>query len=202
PPLPPRRLPPPPVPPTAASGPAVLPPAACRDPQSRRKLLFWDHTLVPAATVLDPEMAVHTPPALTAATGMTAMARAIESLYSGKRHPMSSALALHAVRLLRDALPRSIEAPRDLEARAACQMACTMAGMAAINAMVSVVHAIGHIVGGRYGLQHGVSHTILLAPAMRLLLPVIGHEQALLVDALGGSDSTDASALMSGFVRG
>ena len=190
------------VPTTAGSASDVMPTAACRDPQSRRKLLFWDHTLVPAATVLDPEMAVHTPPALTAATGMTAMARAIESLYSGKRHPMSSALALHAVRLLREALPRSIAVPHDLEARAACQMACTMSGMAAINAMVSVVHAIGHIVGGRYGLQHGVSHTILLAPAMRLLLPVIGQDQTLLVGALGGSDSTDAAALMTGFVRG
>src|SRR5262249_56470620 len=111
PPLPPRRLPPPPVPPTAASGPAVLPPAACRDPQSRRKLLFWDHALVPATTVLDPEMAVHTPPALTAATGMTAMARAIESLYSGKRHPLSTALPLPALRLLRHAPPRSVAGP-------------------------------------------------------------------------------------------
>jgi alcohol dehydrogenase class IV len=201
-PLPARTVPHIAVPTTAGSASDVMPTAACRDPQSRRKLLFWDHALVPAATVLDPEMAAHTPPALTAATGMTAMARAIESLYSGKRHPMSSALALHAVRLLRDALPRSIAASHDLKARAACQMACTMSGMAAINAMVSVVHAIGHIVGGRYGLQHGVSHTILLAPAMRLLLPAIGEGQSLLVAALGGSNSTDAAALMTGFVRG
>jgi alcohol dehydrogenase class IV len=206
-PLPARSVPHIAVPTTAGSASDVMPTAACRDPQSRRKLLFWDHTLVPAATVLDPEMAVHTPPALTAATGMTAMARAVESLYSGKRHPMSTALALHAVRLLRDALPRSIETPRDLAARAACQMACTMSGMAAINAMVSVVHAIGHIVGGRYGLQHGVSHAILLAPAMRLLLPVIGDEQSLLVDALGGSSAvtsagTAAAELMTTFVRG
>jgi alcohol dehydrogenase class IV len=153
---------------------------------------------------------VHTPPALTAATGMTAMARAIESLYSARRHPMSTGLALHAVRLLRGALPRSIEAPHDLAARAACQMACTMSGMAAINAMVSVVHAIGHIVGGRHGLQHGISHSILLAPAMRLLLPVIGDDQTLLLEALGGAgrsgsadiDGAEATALMASFVRG
>jgi alcohol dehydrogenase class IV len=198
------------VPTTAGSASDVMPTAACRDPQSRQKLLFWDPGLVPAATVLDPEMAVHTPPALTAATGMTAMARAIESLYSARRHPMSTGLALHAVRLLRDALPRSIEAPRDLAARAACQMACTMSGMAAINAMVSVVHAIGHIVGGRHGLQHGISHSILLAPAMRLLLPVIGDGQTLLLDALGGTgrsrsadiDGAEATAVMTSFVRG
>ena len=117
-------------------------------------------------------MAVHAPPALTAATGMTAMARAVETLYSAYRHPISTGLALHAIRLLREALPRSVATPHDLDARAMCQMACTMSGMAAINAMVSVVHAIGHIVGGRYGLQHGISHSILLAPGMRRLLPV------------------------------
>ena len=180
------------VPTTAGSASDVMPTAAARDPQSRRKLLFWDDDLTPSATVLDPEMAVHTPAALTAATGMTAMARAVETLYSGYRHPISTGLALHAVRLLRDALPRSVVAPDDLDARAACQMACTMSGMAAINAMVSVVHAIGHIVGGRHGLQHGISHAILLAPGMRRLLPVIGETQSLLLEALGGTRSGSA----------
>jgi alcohol dehydrogenase class IV len=82
--------------------------------------------------------------------------------------------------------------------------------MAAINAMVSVVHAIGHIVGGRHGLQHGVSHSILLAPAMRLLLPVVGGGQTLLLDALGGVrprgsadiDGAEAAAVLTSFVRG
>jgi alcohol dehydrogenase class IV len=175
------------VPTTAGSASDVMPTAAARDPQSRVKLLFWDDDLTPSATVLDPEMAVYTPAALTAATGMTVMARAVETLYSAHRHPISTGLALHAIRLQREALPRSLATPHDLDARAACQMACTMSGMAAINAMVSVVHAIGHIVGGRYGLQHGISHSILLPPSMRRLLPTIGIDQSLLLDALGGT---------------
>src|SRR4029079_16884885 len=162
-PLPRRTVPHVAVPTPAGSASDVMPTAAARDPQSRVKLLFWDDDLTPSATVLDPEMAVHTPAALTAATRMSAMARARETLYSGFRHPILTGLALHAVRLLRDALPRSVAEPHDLDARAACQMACTMSGMAAINAMVSVVHAIGHIVGGRYALQHGISHSIPLA---------------------------------------
>ena len=71
----------------------------------------------PSATVLDPEMAVYTPAALTAATGMTAMARAVETLYSAYRHPISTGLALHAVRLQWEALPRSVAMPHDLDAR-------------------------------------------------------------------------------------
>ena len=207
-PLPPATVPHIAVPTTAGSASDVMPTGACRDPASRRKLLFWDDTLTPAATVLDPEMAVHTPPLLTAATGMTAMARAVETLYSARRHAISSGLALHAVRLLRDGLPRSVEAPHDLEARAACQMAATMSGMAAINAMVSVVHAVGHIVGGRAALQHGISHAIMLAPAMRHFLPVIGSDQTLLLEALGGAsrrrdpdqDGAAAADLIAEFV--
>jgi alcohol dehydrogenase class IV len=176
-----------------------MPTAAIRRPEAGEKLLFWDDKLVPDATILDPEMAVYAGPRLSAATGMTAIARSIESLYSKHRHPISTALALHAARLLRLALPRSIEAPRDLAARADCQMACLMSGVAGINAMVSVVHAIGHVVGGRYGLQHGISHGILLAPALRRLLPAIGPDSTHVLEALGchrAGTPDDAAAAM------
>jgi len=73
--------------------------------------------------------------------------------------------------------------------------------------MVSVVHAIGHIVGGRYGLQHGISHSILLAPGMRRLLPTIGGDRSLLLEALGGTrtsspeqDGTECADRIAAFV--
>jgi alcohol dehydrogenase class IV len=192
------------VPTTAGSASDVMPTAAIRDPAAKRKLLFWDARMVPEATILDPELAVYAPPALTAATGMTAVARAIESLYSRHRHPISIGLALHAARLLRHALPRSVAAPGDLAARADCQMAALMSGVASINAMASVVHAIGHIVGGRYGLQHGLSHGILLAPALRLMLPAIGAERRNVLEALGcdpAGTPEDAARAMEDLLR-
>jgi alcohol dehydrogenase class IV len=175
------------VPTTAGSASDVMPTASIRDSKERKKLLFWDERMVPDATVLDPEMAIYAGPFLSAATGMTAMARAIECLYSAHRHPISTGLALHGARLLRTALPQSVVNPGDLAARADCQMAAIMSGTASINAMASVVHAIGHVVGGRYGLQHGVSHSILLAPAMRRMLPAIGDDQFYALEAMGGA---------------
>lgn len=182
------------IPTTAGSASDVMPTAGIRDPKLPKKMLFWDEVLVPDATILDPEMAVYAGPELTAATGMTAVARAIETLYSAHRHPISIGLALHAARLLRTALPRSVEDGRNLQARADCQMACLMSGTASINAMVSVVHAIGHVVGGRYGLQHGVSHAILLAPAIRRLLPAIGADYSYVLEALGCPAVANAEA--------
>ena len=117
---------------------------------------------------------------------MTAMARCIEGLYSAKRNPVSTGLALHGAKLLRRSLPRSIIEPGDIDARAECQIACLMSGVATINAMASIVHAVGHVVGGRFGLQHGVAHSLLLPPSMRLLLPAIGEAQFDVLEALGG----------------
>lgn len=172
------------VPTTAGSASDVMPTAGIRDPNLPKKLLFWDERMTPDATVLDPEMAVHAGPELSAATGMTAMARCIESLYSADRQPITTGLALHGARLLRRSLPRSVESPGDLAARADCQLACVMSGVAGINSMVCLVHAIGHVVGGRYGLQHGISHAMLLAPAMRRLLPAIGEDQRYVLAAM------------------
>ncbi len=179
------------VPTTAGSASDVMPTAGIRDPEKKTKMLFWDDRLVPDATILDPRMAIYASPELTAATGMTAVARAIESLYSKERNPIATGLALQAARMMRKSLPRSVSHPDDLQARADCQMACAMAGMAAINSMVSLVHAIGHVVGGRYSLQHGISHAILLAPALRRMLPSIGADSSLVLDALGCPHTDD-----------
>lgn len=175
------------VPTTSGSASEVMPTSAIRDLALRKKMLFWDDALIPHAVILDPEMAIHAGPALTAATGMTVVARCIESFYSAARNSLSEGLALHALRLMHQNLPVAVEQPDNLDARFECQVACSMSGTAAMNSMVSVVHALGHIVGGKYGLQHGVSHSILLPPAMRLLLPVIGKRQTLVLEALGGS---------------
>jgi alcohol dehydrogenase class IV len=177
------------IPTTAGSASEVMSTAGIRDPEHRKKMLFWDDLLIPDAVILDPRIAAFANPVLTSTSGMTAVARCVESLYSVNRHPISTALALHALRVLNRALPACIDDPDDLLARSDCQYACAMSGIAAINAMVSLVHAVGHAVGGRYGLQHGVSHAILLAPSMRLMMPSLGEEQALVFAALGGNPS-------------
>jgi alcohol dehydrogenase class IV len=187
------------VPTTAGSASDVMPTAAIRDIVKRQKMLFWDDALVPHAVILDPEMAVHTNPTLTAATGITAIARCIESLYSASRNPLSQGLALHALRLLYRNLPITVAEPGNLEARGACQIAASMSGTASINAMVSIVHALGHVVGGRYALQHGMSHAILLPAAMRQMLPIIGDMQVLVLEAMGGGPykSADEAGILA-----
>ncbi len=181
------------VPTTAGSGSDVMPSAGIRDPSIGKKILFWDQGLIPDATVLDPQMAVYAGGFLTAASGMTAVARAMESIYSKHRNQISTGLALHALRLLNRALPLSVNEPNNLQARQDCQVACILASTAAVNAMASVVHAIGHVVGGRFQLQHGVSHAILLAPIARRYVPLLGDDVTTVLQAFG-YDGTESVA--------
>ena len=180
------------VPTTSGSASEVMPTAGIRNVQTRTKMLFWDDALIPEGVILDPVMTVQTGAFLSAASGMTAVARCIESLFSVSRNPLAEGLALHALRLLHRNLPIVVNEPENLDARYECQVACSMSGIAAINSMVSIVHALGHVVGGKFALQHGVSHSILLAPAMRRMLSTIGGRQTFVLQALGGGSAASA----------
>jgi alcohol dehydrogenase class IV len=183
------------IPTTSGSASEVMPTAGIRDAERRKKMLFWDDALIPHGVILDPRMAVAAGPFLTAASGMTAVARCVESLFSASSNPLAEGLALHALRLLHRNLPVVVAQPDDLRARYECQVACSMSGIAAINAMVSIVHAIGHVVGGKFALQHGVSHAIVLGSAMRSMLPTIGERQHDVLQALdGGTAATSDQA--------
>lgn len=177
------------VPTTAGSGSDVMPTAGVRDPALGRKMLFWEDALIPDATILDSELATHAGPFLTATSGVTAVARAMEALYSKHRNPISTGLALQSLRMMGRSLPVCIEQPGNLTARGECQLAAAMASMASINAMASVVHAVGHVVGGKFGLQHGVAHAILLGSVVRRFASSIGSDASLAVSALRADDA-------------
>lgn len=178
------------VPTTAGSSSEIMPWAGVRDEQTSAKILFRDPLLVPDVAVLDPVMVVPTGPELTATSGVTALARAVESLYSAVRQPIADAYALQAARLLGPALPAAIADGGDVRARADTQLGALLSGIAADNAMVSLTHAIGHAVGGRFALQHGIAHRIVLPRAAARLLPAAGRNVAHLAAALECASTT------------
>jgi alcohol dehydrogenase class IV len=178
------------IPTTAGSSSEIMPWAGVRDEERGEKVLFRDRLLVPDVALLDPQIVVHTGAALTATSGATAVARAVESLYSRDRQPIAEAYALQAIRLLANGLPRSISDGTDLAARGDALLGSTLSGIAADNAMVSLTHAVGHAVGGRYALQHGIAHRILLPSAARALLPAADPAARRLADVLELADTS------------
>jgi alcohol dehydrogenase class IV len=113
--------------------------------------------------LLDAELTVGLPRAVSAATGLDAMVHAIEAYTSARlKNPMSDMLAREALRLLSTNLACVCEAPEDRDARGAMLLGAHLAGVAFSNAPVAGVHALAYPLGGHFHVPHGVSNALML----------------------------------------
>jgi len=173
------------IPTTAGTGSEVTYLAVIKDHQEGRKLLFGDYNILPNVAILDPKMTEGLPPRLTAATGMDAMCHAIEALHSLQREPMADGLAFHAIRLIKEFLPRAVENGKDMTARGQMLIAANMAGAAFSNAQVGMVHALAHTVGAKFKVHHGLANSILLPACLRYNADVCGEVYLDVLSTLG-----------------
>lgn len=111
-------------------------------------------------------MTLTCPRSVTAASGVDALVHAIESYLSLNASPITDALAIGAIKLIANALPKAYANPANLQARDDMATASLMAGMAFGNAGVGAVHALAYPLGGRFNIAHGVSNALLLPYVM------------------------------------
>lgn len=173
------------IPTTAGTGSEVTYIAVIKDHEVGRKLLFGDYNILPNVAILDPKMTEGLPSLLTAATGMDAMCHAIEAMHSLQREPVADGMALHAIRLIREFLPRAVENGMDMTARGQMLIAANMAGAAFSNAQVGIVHALAHTVGARFKVHHGLANSILLPACLRYNGDACGEVYLDVLSALG-----------------
>ncbi|WP_235823684.1 iron-containing alcohol dehydrogenase [Azohydromonas sediminis] len=183
------------VPTTAGTGSEVTVAAVISDPDAQRKLVVADTRLVPDMAALDPTLMTGLPPAVTAATGMDALTHAIEAYISQWATPATDRLALAAVGMVFEHLPRACEHGDDLYARERMALASTYAGMAFTRANVGNVHAIAHQLGARYHTPHGLANAIVLPHVLRFALEPAAARLAALARRIGvaGDDGDDAA---------
>ena len=145
--------------------------------------------LLPDLALLDAELTLGLPPAVTAATGIDAMVHAIEADTSAlKKNPLSDLLAREALRLLAANLDKVVHDGSDREARQAMLLGSCLAGQAFANAPVAAVHALAYPLGGHFHIPHGLSNALVLphvlgfnasvaAPLYAELAPLVLGEQ-------------------------
>ena len=139
--------------------------AAVVEPVSRRKLILWSDASLPLAIFLDPVLASTLPSEMMAASGMNTLAHGIETMYSSELQPISEALALGSLELIKNNLLRCVRG--DYEAIGMMQIASVMAGFAYANAVVSLHHAICHVLGAFFNIHHGIANSIMLPYVMK-----------------------------------
>ena len=155
------------VPTTAGTGSEVTVAAVISDPAHERKLVIADTRIVPQMAALDPLLMAGLPPAVTAATGMDALTHAVEAYLGDWSTEFTDRMALSAVAMIFENLPRAYDRGDDLVAREQMALASTYAGMAFTRANVGNVHAIAHQLGGKYHTPHGLANAIMLPHVLR-----------------------------------
>lgn len=156
------------VPTTAGTGSEVTPFAVITDEKTGEKYPLADYELMPTMAVCDVELMLDIPPRLTAYAGFDALSHAIEAVASVLSSDYTNGLAIEAISLLVEYLPRAYQAGRaDILAREKVANAATMSGMAFANAFLGVCHSMAHKLGARWHLPHGMANSLLLVEVMR-----------------------------------
>jgi len=155
--------------------------------QAENRITGRDRAALPATAIYDPELTLDLPPRISAASGMNAMAHAVESLYGIDTNPVVQTMAEEAVRLLGESLPRVVQNPRDLAARTDALYGAWLA--ANFRAAAGLEHAIAQRLRQWFHLDHAQTHAIAVPYAIGFNAAAAPAAMARIERALGVSDA-------------
>ena len=156
------------VPTSAGTGSECTPFAVITDERSGVKYPLADYELMPKMAIIDADLMMNMPKGLTSASGIDAMTHALEAYASMMATDYTDGLALKALKLIFEFLPRAYEnGAGDPIAREKMADASTLAGMAFANAFLGVCHSMAHKLGAFHHLPHGVANALLITEVMK-----------------------------------
>ena len=151
------------IPTTSGTGSEVTSFAVISDKKNNMKYPLADYELTPDVAIIDPQFVLSLPKQPTADTGLDVLTHAIEAYVSVMASDYTDALAIKAIQLVFQYLPRAYKnGSSDTEAREKMHNASCIAGMAFTNAFLGINHSIAHKIGGEYHVPHGRANAILL----------------------------------------
>jgi alcohol dehydrogenase class IV len=166
------------IPTTAGTGAEATRNAVLTSTEHRIKVSLRSPHLLPRLAVIDPNLTLSLPPALTAATGMDALTQLIEAFLSRKANPMTDILCREGIRRAVEALPLVFKDGSNRQARADMAIASLYSGLALANGGLGAVHGIAGPLGGRKPVPHGLACAALLAPVYEANARLLAHSQS------------------------
>lgn len=187
------------IPTTAGTGSEVTNACVITDTVNKEKMTIIGQYVAPAVALVDANLTLGLPPAITASTGMDALTHAIESYLSKWASPASDSLALCAIELIGRSLEKAYNNGKDLAAREDMIVGSAVAGMAFSQTDLGLAHAIAAPMGAHCGTAHGVANAIVLGLTLDYNLPSCAAKMKEIAKALGinveGLSDEDAGAL-------
>lgn len=164
--------------------------------EGRLKQTGRDPRVLPRTVLYDPELTLTLPVEISAASGMNAMAHAVEALYAEDANPIISLMAEASIRALAGALPTVVRRPDDIDARGDALYGAWLAGACLGSVGMAIHHKLCHTLGGTFNLPHAQTHAILLPHTAHYNHAAAPRALARVARALGGEHAQDAGPLL------
>jgi maleylacetate reductase len=145
--------------------------------------------ILPEVVIYDVNLTLTLPPALSATSGMNALAHAVEALYAEDANPIVSLMAAEGIRALAGSLPGVVAHPEDLAARSQAQYGAWLCGACLGAVGMALHHKICHVLGGTFDLPHAPTHTVMLPHVLAYNAPSAPHAMRVIADALGAENA-------------
>ena len=158
------------IPTTAGTGSEVTSWASVWDTDSGRKYSLSRRSLYATDALIDPELMVAMPRALTVSTALDALSHSLESIWNVNGNPVSTNHAVNAAREILDSLPRLVDDLGNLDLRIRIARAATFAGLAFSNTKTALAHSISYPITLRHGTPHGIACSFSLPMVMRSVI--------------------------------
>ncbi|HVY93667.1 MAG TPA: iron-containing alcohol dehydrogenase [Bryobacteraceae bacterium] len=154
------------VPTTAGTGSEVTRNAVLASPQHRVKVSLRSPMMLPRVAIVDPQLTIGLPPAITASTGLDALTQLIEPYVSARANPMTDAFCLDGLRAVKRSLAAAYRNGSDAAARAGMSYASLLGGLSLANAGLGIVHGFAAPIGGMFDAPHGAVCAAILPYGM------------------------------------
>ena len=118
--------------------------------------------ILPKTVIYDVDLSITLPPALSATSGLNAMAHAVEALYAQNRNPVTSLMAEEGIAAFARSLPTIVQSPKDIEARSDALYGAWLCGICLASAGMALHHKLCHVLGGAFDLPHAETHAVML----------------------------------------
>jgi hypothetical protein len=160
------------VPTTSGTGSECTGVSVLTDTAVHRKIPVVHDELVPDVAILCPDFTVSMPPKLTAGTGLDVLAHAMDAVTAPSSNEFTEPLALKAIQMVFEWLPRAYRNGEDREARHRMIIASNIAGIAFGMSGCHITHVLGHSLGAVFEMHHGLSVGFFIPHSLQFCAPV------------------------------
>src|SRR5699024_5133577 len=177
------------IPTTCGTGAEATCNAIIAVPEEQTKQGIVNNEMIPDYVILDPRIIRNLPKQIIAATGVDALAHAVECYTSNKATPFSNMYALEGAKLIFGNIREAYNEPENMKAKEAMLVGAYYGGVAITGSGTTAVHALSYPLGGKYHIPHGVSNAILFETVMKFNKDACADELAEICDAINPSYS-------------